>query len=69
MCTCRTKRNPCGANAPQGFRLSKKNYPFWLALYQDKMTYPWQVDMWQYSDKGRVPGISGNVDLNVYMPN
>ncbi len=46
-----------------------ENYPFWLALYQDKMTYPWQVDMWQYSDKGRVPGISGNVDLNVYMPN
>ncbi len=46
-----------------------EDYPFWLALYQDKMTYPWQVDMWQYSDKGRVPGISGNVDLNVYMPN
>lgn len=46
-----------------------EDYPFWLALYQDKMTYPWQVDMWQYSDKGKVPGISGNVDLNVYMPN
>ena len=43
-------------------------YPFWLALYQDRMTYPWKVEMWQYTDKGRVPGISGNVDLNVYMP-
>ena len=43
-------------------------YPFWLALYQDRMTYPWKVEMWQYSDKGRVPGINGNVDLNVYMP-
>lgn len=42
--------------------------PFWLALYQDRMTYPWAVDMWQYTDKGRVPGIQGNVDLNVYMP-
>lgn len=42
--------------------------PFWLALYQDRMTYPWKVEMWQYSDKGRVPGIDGYVDLNVYMP-
>ena len=45
-----------------------EDYPFWLALYQDRMTYPWKVEMWQYSDKGRVPGIHGNVDLNVYMP-
>lgn len=42
--------------------------PFWLALYQDRMTYPWKVEMWQYSDKGSVPGINGYVDLNVYMP-
>lgn len=42
--------------------------PFWLALYQDRMTYPWAVDMWQYSDKGRVPGIQGDVDMNVYFP-
>ena len=45
-----------------------EDYPFWLALYQDRMTYPWKVEMWQYSDKGKVPGIAGNVDLNVYMP-
>lgn len=45
-----------------------EDYPFWLALYQDRMTYPWQVDMWQYSSSGTVPGISGAVDLNVYMP-
>ena len=32
------------------------------------MTYPWKVEMWQYTDKGKVPGIAGNVDLNVYMP-
>ena len=43
-------------------------YPFWLALYQDRMTYPWKVEMWQYTSTGRVPGISGDVDLNVYMP-
>ena len=45
-----------------------EEYPFWLALYQDRMTYPWKVEMWQYTDKGKVPGINGNVDLNVYMP-
>ena len=45
-----------------------EDYPFWLALYQDRMTYPWHVEMWQYTDQGRVPGIEGNVDLNVYMP-
>ena len=43
-------------------------YPFWLALYQDRMTYPYRVEMWQYTDKGRVPGIQGDVDINVYMP-
>ena len=45
-----------------------EDYPFWLALYQDRMTYPYKVEMWQYSDRGRVPGIEGNVDLNIYMP-
>lgn len=45
-----------------------EEYPFWLALYQDRMTYPYRVEMWQYTDKGRVPGIDGDVDINVYMP-
>ena len=43
-------------------------YPFWLALYQDRMTYPYHVEMWQYTASGRVPGIQGDVDINVYMP-
>ena len=45
-----------------------ERYPFWLALYQDRMTYPYRVEMWQYTCTGRVPGITGNVDINVYMP-
>ena len=45
-----------------------EEYPFWLALYQDRMTYPYRVEMWQYTDKGRIPGIQGDVDINVYMP-
>ena len=45
-----------------------EEYPFWLALYQDRMTYPWDIEMWQYTSSGKVPGIPGQVDINVYMP-
>ena len=43
-------------------------YPFWLAMYTDQMDYPHKVDFWQYSDKGNVPGIDGDVDLDLYFP-
>lgn len=43
-------------------------YNFWLAMYSDQMDYPYKVDMWQYTNKGSVPGISGNVDINLYFP-
>ena len=45
-----------------------EDYPFWLALYQDRMTYPFRVEMWQYTCTGTVPGIDGEVDINVFMP-
>lgn len=45
-----------------------EEYPFWLALYSDRMTYPYRIDMWQYTCTGRVPGIQGDVDINVYFP-
>ncbi len=45
-----------------------EEFPFWLALYQDRMTYPWKVEMWQYTCTGKVPGIAGDVDINVYFP-
>lgn len=45
-----------------------EEYPFWLALYQDRMTYPFRVEMWQYTCTGKVPGIEGDVDINVFMP-
>ena len=34
-----------------------EDYPFWLALYGSRMTYPYHVEMWQYTDSGKVPGI------------
>ena len=45
--------------------LSKLNYPFWLAQYTDYPSFYYDFDMWQYTSSGRVPGISGSVDLNL----
>lgn len=45
-----------------------EDFPFWLALYQDRMTFPYRVEMWQYTCTGRVPGIETEVDIDVYMP-
>ena len=44
-----------------------EDYPFWLALYSDRMTFPYRFEMWQYTDSGIVPGIEGEVDLNLYF--
>lgn len=41
------------------------DYPFWLAMYSTIMDYPYKIEMWQYTDEGSVPGISGNVDMNL----
>lgn len=43
-------------------------YKFWLAMYSDRMTYPYKVDMWQYTDQGTIPGIEGYVDINLFFP-
>ena len=42
-------------------------YPFWLAMYSTIMDYPYKVDMWQYTETGSVPGIDGNVDMNIWF--
>ena len=43
-------------------------YRIWLAQYASKPTYAGRYDIWQYSSKGQVSGIKGNVDLNLsYM--
>lgn len=43
-------------------------FPFWFAKYSDRMDFPYRIRFWQYSDTGRVPGIEGDVDLNLYFP-
>ena len=42
-----------------------RQYPFWLAQYKDQMDYPYQVDFWQYTEEGSVPGIEGDVDIDL----
>lgn len=44
------------------------DYDFWLAMYSDEMVFPYRVDMWQYTETGTVPGIDGNVDIDLYLP-
>ena len=44
-------------------RLDK--YDKWLAEWKSKPTYSKNFGIWQYSSKGSIPGINGNVDLNI----
>lgn len=44
------------------------DYGFWLAMYSDNMNYAYNVDMWQYTRSGSVPGIRGKADINLYFP-
>lgn len=42
-------------------------YPYWIAhYYVQKMEYPGQWKFWQHTDAGKLPGINGYVDLNIY---
>lgn len=43
----------------------KKKYTIWVAHYGvSKTTYSGPYDIWQKSDKGKIPGINGYVDLD-----
>ena len=45
------------------------DYEFWLAAYTQRMDFPYKIKMWQYTNKGSVPGIEGDCDINIYFPN
>ena len=40
-------------------------YSIWIAQYRDTLDFKYSYKIWQYSSKGRVPGISANVDMNI----
>ncbi len=44
-----------------------EEYDKWLADYRNAPDYPYAFKMWQFTEKGTVPGISGNVDIDLYF--
>lgn len=42
-----------------------EQYQTWLAEYRSVPLYQGYYQMWQYTSKGKVDGIEGNVDLNI----
>ena len=44
-----------------------QDIPFWLAMYDTPMEFPYRVDYWQYTAEGIIPGIAGIVDLNIHL--
>ena len=43
------------------------DYGFWYAEYEPTPNFVYDFDMWQYTCWGSVPGIEGDVDLNLYF--
>ena len=45
---------------------SLADYKIWLAQYAATASYNYtRYDLWQYSAKGKIAGISGDTDLNI----
>lgn len=71
---CRTIEN---ANYPAGIYASRNwynnnldmsvldEYFIWLAEYRDVPLYQGYYRMWQYTSRGKIDGIEGNVDMNI----
>lgn len=71
---CQTIRNggyKAGVYASKSWYANQLNasalngYCIWVAQYNSSCTYSGKYDMWQYSSKGSVSGIKGNVDMNI----
>lgn len=50
------------------FKMSdiNKSVYIWVADYNDSVTYDGEYDLWQFSDKGKVNGVSKKVDENYW---
>lgn len=55
-------------NQMDGLTLGK-TYAIWLAQYGQKATYANKYSFWQYTSDGKVKGIAGRVDMNVWYDN
>lgn len=44
-----------------------EDYPYWIAhYYVEKVQYKGKWKFWQHTDVGKLPGIKGYVDFNIY---
>lgn len=43
------------------------DYPKWFAGYNKEFYWPYEYQLWQYSESGTVNGIKGNVDLDIWL--
>ena len=68
--TVKAAGRPCGLYSSTDFITTKLQttrltaYPLWIAEYGSKLHYTGKVWAWQYTDKGRVAGIKGRVDMD-----
>ena len=44
---------------------SLNDYEKWYADYMEKPLYPYDFNIWQYTENGKIDGIAGNVDINI----
>lgn len=42
-----------------------QGYDRWFAYYGEDLYYPYAYGVWQYSEKGSIQGIGGEVDMNI----
>lgn len=42
-----------------------EDYYKWYAYYDSNLYFPYKIHMWQYSETGKVDGITGTVDMNI----
>ena len=54
--------------AGEEYMYAVQDYPVWVVKYSDIMDFPYDFQYWQYTCTGSVPGIEGDVDINLYIP-
>lgn len=43
------------------------DYKKWFAGYNQEFYWPYEYDLWQYTESGHVNGIEGSVDLDIWL--
>ena len=46
--------------------INENKYPVWLAHYTSDTNYQGEYILWQRTNIGKIDGISGDVDIDIY---